>query len=192
MLALLGEEQRHHSVAVVPVSRRTEEQVHRLSLSDTDNAGCRIVTGMKAVLLVALVNEHGRKSFRRISDIGKGLHKVDYIVTLPAEVVGKTYSGMRTAVAHGDENIVFLQADNGLINLLAVNIQLIFGIVIVLAVAQKYNVGIVVLDEFCCLIIYQVNYRKGGVSHSPDRTDRKRCGNGRNALLKRKSLCHHR
>ncbi len=68
VLALFREEERHHSVAVVGIARRAEERVHRFALAYLDNASSRIVSWMTAVELVALVNEHRRKRFRRVSD----------------------------------------------------------------------------------------------------------------------------
>ena len=49
MLASLGEEECHHTVGVVAVGGRSEEDVHRLSLSDADDAGGGIVAGLVIV-----------------------------------------------------------------------------------------------------------------------------------------------
>ena len=50
------------------IARRAEEKVHRFALAYLDNASSRVVSGMTAVELVALVNEHRRKRFRRVAD----------------------------------------------------------------------------------------------------------------------------
>ena len=64
---------------------------------------------METVLLVTFVNKHSGKCFCGVSDAGNCLHKIGNVFTLPAEIEGKTYSGVSATVAHGDENIVLLK-----------------------------------------------------------------------------------
>ena len=111
VLAFLGEEQGHHAVCVVTVGRRTEQHVHRLSLSDAYDAGGGIITGLLVVEAVAFVHQHGGECFGGVTCMGQSLHKLRDIIPPPAKVVGGADACMGTAVAHGDENVIFLQAD---------------------------------------------------------------------------------
>ena len=61
VLSLLGEEQRHHPVAVVTVARRTEKYVHRLPSSYLDHTCGGVVSRLIPIQLVALVHKHGCK-----------------------------------------------------------------------------------------------------------------------------------
>ena len=63
MLSLLRKIQRHHAIAVISISRRSEQDVHGLSSAYFDDTGGRIVTGLISIFPVALVYEHGCKVF---------------------------------------------------------------------------------------------------------------------------------
>ena len=192
MFALLGEEQRHHPVAVVPVGGRTEQDIHRHPPADPDHAGGRIVARLAAVQLVTFVHQNGRQRFCRIAHIRNRLHKGNDVVVFPAEIIGHAHSRMRTAVAHGDEQIALAQADHGFINLFAADIHLGFRIVVMLSVPYQNHHRVVVLDHLRLGIVHQMNDGKGGIRHSTHRADRQSRRNGGNAVLQRQPLRHHR
>ena len=112
MLALLGKEKGHHSVAVASVGRRTEKHIHRLSLSDFNNASRSVIAGSVAVKFVAFVNKNSGKGFRCVAAMGYCFHKCSDILSLPAEVKGCAYSRMRTAVTHCNKDIIFTKLDS--------------------------------------------------------------------------------
>ena len=108
VLALLGEEQGHHAVVVVPVGGRAEEQIHGYPLADPNHAGGGIVAGLVVVQPVALVHQNGGKGLGRITGGSLRLHIGDNILPLPAEVVGGADARVWASVAHEDENIALL------------------------------------------------------------------------------------
>ena len=144
------------------------------------------------VELVALVNQHGGQVFRRISAGDQCLHIPRDLLPLPAEVVLAAHARMGTAVAHGDEHVILLEPDGGLVDLLAANIHLGLGIIVLLVIPDDDDVGIIVLDDLRNLVVQKMDDGEGGVGHASHRAYGQGCGNRRHAFLNRKPCCHHR
>ena len=98
---------------------------------------------------------------------------------------------MRTPVAHGDKDIVFIQSYARLIDLFAADVHFDFGIFDIFAVTKQDHVRIIVLNDFGFFVVYDVDNGERGISHLALRTDRKRCGNGFDAVFERQTVCHH-
>ena len=192
VLALLGKEEREHPVAVVGIARRAEEYVHRLAAADADGAGRRVVAGNVLIQAIALVDEQRRQRLGRVADVRERRHVVDDVLALPAEIVGRADARVRTAVAHGDQNVVLLKIDHRLVDQLAVDVQLFLAIFVILAVAQENDVRIVVLYQLRRGVVDQVDDRKRRIGHAAHRADRQRRRDRLDALLQRQALRHHR
>ena len=147
---------------------------------------------MKAVQLIALVHKHRGKSFCSISRGHDSLHKIGYLLDLPPEIIGYSYSGVGASVAHRNENIVFAQLYLGFVYLLSVDIQLGFRIIVIPSVTKHNHARIVILHYLRHGIVDEVYDRKRGVCDTANRAYWKSCGNRGNAFLKGKPLRHHR
>ena len=191
MLALLGEKQRHHAVGVVAVARRAEQNVHRRAPAHLDHAGRGVVAGLPAVEPVALVDEHGCKRLGRIADGGKHLHKRGDLLLPPAEVIRPADPGVRAAVAHGDEHVVFLQGKLGTENFFAADVQLLRRIAVRLVVADQNDTRVVILDQLGRAVIFQVDDREGRIGHAALGADRQGRGDRLDAFVQRHILGHH-
>ena len=191
VLALFGEEQRHHPVRIVAVEGRAEEQVHRLTLPDLHHAGGGVVARLVAVEVVALVHQHRGQGLGSVAHGGQHRHEVDDVLPLPAEVVGDADARMGAAVAHGDEHVALLQAHGGLVDRLAADVHLRPGVDVVLVVPDEDDLRVVILDDFRGLIVLQVDDGEGGIRHATHGADRQRRRNGGHALLQRQALGQH-
>ena len=192
MLALLGEEQVHHAVAVVAVARRAEEQVHRHALADAHDAGGRVVAGLAAVELVDLVDEDGGERLGGVAGHTDGLHEGGDVLALPAEVVAHADARVRAAVAHGDEQVVLLELDDGLEDLLAADVHLGPRVFEVLLVADEDDLRVVILDELGGLVVPQVDDGEGGIGDASDGAHRQCGGDGGDAFLDGQARGQHR
>ena len=79
---------------------------------------------------------------------------------LPAEVISSTDACVRAAVAHREENVVFLQKDRRLKDLFAADVHLRARILVVPLIADENDLRVVVLDELGCLIPDQAEEKK--------------------------------
>ena len=129
--------------------------------------------------------------FCGVSDLGYRLKEFDYLLTLPAEVVGKSHSGMGTAVAHGYKNVILAQLYRGAEYPLAAYLHFGHGVIVIFAAAQKYDRRIVVLDDLGVGAVFDMDDGKGGIRHTAHRAYRQRGGYRFNAVLNGKSLSHH-
>ena len=86
MFAFLGKEKRHHSVCVVGIGGRTEQNIHRNSLPNFQHASRGVVTRAIAVKTIAFVDENCGDSLCGIAHIDVRKQKADDIVALPAEI----------------------------------------------------------------------------------------------------------
>ena len=191
VLALLGEEQRHHTTRVVSVGGRAEQDVHRLSLADLDHAGGGIVAGLVAVELVALVHQHGGQVLGGVSTRHQSLHEVGDLLPFPTEVVLTTHARMGTTITHGDEHVILLELDGRLVDLLTADIHFGLGVIVLLEITDHDDVGIIVLDNLRCLVVSDVHDGKSGVGYSSVRAHRQCCCDCGNAILDRQPLSHH-
>ena len=99
---------------------------------------------------------------------------------------------MGTTVAHGDKNIVFLQFNDGFINILFADGHFCFRIIPYFFITDDNDVGVIVLDQFRGFIIQQMDNGKGCVRNAANGAYGQRCGDGFYTVLKRDALCHHR
>ena len=98
MFSFLGEEQRHHLIAIVTIGRRTKKKIHRLTTLDTNGANGSIVSGLSAVKTVTFVKQDRRKRFCRKANVIERFHERNDITSAPTEVQGHTNPRMDTAV----------------------------------------------------------------------------------------------
>ena len=191
MLALFGKEQGHHPIAVVPVRRRSEDQIHLRPLDHPHDASRGVVDGLAVIQLVALLNQDGRQGFGGIADRGDGFHKIPDFLFRPVLVVAQRVVGPRAAVAHGDKNIIFPQRDFRLIYFLSVDDALNLRIIHHLAVPNHDNQRVIVLNQAHGLILDNVHDGEGGIGHPVLRADGKGGGDGMHALLQGQAMSHH-
>ena len=85
---------------------------------------------------------------------------------------------MRAAVAHSDKHVVLFKTYERFKNLFAVYAHFGFGVIVSCTVSYHDDGRIVVLNELDAVVVDKTDYGKGGISHSPCRTDGKSCGNG--------------
>ena len=151
-----------------------------------------VVARLPAVQPVTFVDKDRGIGFCGVSCRRDGFQKVDNIFPFPTEIVFAPDAGMRTAVAHRDENVVFLQFYRGFQNLFSADIHLDLRIIEVFLVADKDNLRIVVLNDFRFPVFNDVDNRESGIRHAPDRANRQSCGNGFHAVLDCQAFRHHR
>ena len=192
MSALLGEEKRHHFIAVVSVRRRTEQKIHRRPFSDPNRTHRGVVARLPVIQTVAFVEKNRGKRFRRKADVVKRLHIGDDVLSVPAEIERKSHTRMDAAVAHGDENIILLQLDSGTINRFSADIQFRFRNFNAVSVSEKNDQRIIILKNLGVFIVHNPNQRKGRIRNTAHGTHRK-CGrNRRYAVLHGKAFGNHR
>ena len=134
MLSLFGKEERHHTVAVVPIGGWTEQNVHWLPFSDFNDARRSVVSRFVSVELIALVHEHSGHIFCGITADGNRFHERNDIFPFPAEIVLNSQPRMRTAVAHGDKDVVFPKFQGGREDFFSADVHFRLGIVVIDAV----------------------------------------------------------
>ena len=90
---------------------------------------------------------------------------------------------MNAAVAHGDEQVVFLQSHARKLNLLALDHALFAPELEVFAIAQQEHARVVVLDNLRRFAAYQADNGEGGVRHAAHGAHGQRFGDGFHAFV---------
>ena len=99
---------------------------------------------------------------------------------------------MDGAVAHGEEEVVFLELDLGFVDHLPLDLRAGFGDFHKLAVPDEDEEGVVVLDDLRLFVFDDVNDGEGGIGHAPHSADRQCGGNGGDAVFQAHIGRHHR
>src|SRR5699024_10361934 len=107
----------------------------------------------------------------------------DDVLALPAEIQRFAHAGVDGAVDHGEQEVVLLELDLGLVNHLPVNLGAGFGDLHKLPVPDEDEQGVIILDDFRLFVFDDVDDGKGGIGHAPHSADRQCGGNGGNAVL---------
>ena len=102
----------------------------------------------------------------------KRLHVLGNVFALPSEVEDAPDAGVRATVAHGDEDVVFLEFNRRLVDFFVVDGDFVFGVFADFAVANEDDVWVIELDELGDGVVDDMDNRKGRIGQSSDFADR--------------------
>ena len=98
---------------------------------------------------------------------------------------------MRASVAHTDKNIVIPYLQDRIIYLFATYTKLSFGIADSIAVPDKYDMRVIILDKLHYVVLFQVDNGESRVSDSSKLINRKCISNSLDTFLYRQTLNNH-